>query len=55
VKIERIVLCYPDMDRIIVDKREQLVKFDLSKISGADVRVVLSAEEFRALIEKSSL
>ena len=55
MKIGRIVLCYPDMDRIIVDRKEQLEKYDLSKISAADVLVNLSVEEFKTLIETSLL
>ena len=55
MKVGRIVLCYPDMDRIVVDKKQDLGRYDLSKINAAEVKVILSVEEFKALIEKSSL
>lgn len=52
MKIERIVLCYPDMDRIILSKpkggviEDALNRYDLSKVIGYDVEVSLSPEEF---------
>ena len=46
MKIDRIVLCYPDMDRIIVEKEENLKKFDLSKVSALDVTASMTLEEF---------
>lgn len=65
MKIERIVLCYPTMDRIIVDggskivdgqrrkttPEEELSKYDLSRVTGYDVNVSLSPEEFISLRE----
>ena len=55
MKINRITLCYPDMDRIIVDREKDLEKYDLAKVSGVDVSVSLSLDEFNALREKSLL
>lgn len=55
MKIERIILCYPDMDRIIVEKpkggliEDALSRFDLSKVTGLDVTVSLTVEEFHRL------
>ena len=55
MKILRIVLCYPDMDKIIVDKEQDLVKYRLEECSGADVQVSLSMDEFRALLASRML
>ena len=49
MKLIRIVLCYPDMDRIIVDREKDLEKYDLSKVSSYDVLASLTAKEFAAL------
>ena len=46
MKIGRLWLCYPDMDRIIIDKIQDLAKYDLSKVSSIDVRLDLSVDEF---------
>lgn len=55
MRLGRIVLCYPDGDRIIVDKEKDLEKYDLGKASAVDVVVSLSVEEFAAVREKKSL
>jgi hypothetical protein len=55
MKIDKIVLCYPDMDRILVEKpkngaiEDALSRFDLSKVVSLDVTVSLTLEEFRSL------
>lgn len=46
MKIERIVLCYPDMDRIVVAKEEHLSRFDLRKVSAIEYTTSMTAEEF---------
>lgn len=52
MQIERTVLCFPDMDRIIVDKLEKLGKYNLEAVNGVNVEISMSVPEFRALLEK---
>lgn len=47
MKLLRTVLCYPDMDRIIVEKEKDLVKYDLSKVSSFDMTIEMTPEEFQ--------
>lgn len=46
MKIERIVLCYSDMDRIVVAKQEHLSRFDLRKVTAIEYTTSMTAEEF---------
>lgn len=46
MKIERIVLAYPDMDRLIVAKEEHLSRFDLSKVTYIEYTASMTPEEF---------
>lgn len=52
MKIGRMWVCFPDGDRIIVDREKDLEKYDLSKASGIEAVVSFSVEEFNALREK---
>lgn len=52
VKIERIVLCYSDMDRIIVAKEEHLSRFDLRKVSYIEYTTSMTPEEFAKFREQ---
>lgn len=59
MKITKIILCFEDMDRIVVEPghskdgiisvEEQLKKYNLSKVTGYDLRIEVSPEEFLKL------
>lgn len=46
MKIIRIRLCFPDGDKIIVDKESELVKYNLDNVSSFDVEMAMNREEF---------
>ena len=51
MKIERMVLSFPDMNHIIVDHEGQLVNYNLERAVGIDVNVSMKMEEFAAFRE----
>ena len=51
MKFGRMYVCYPDGDRIIVDRMQDLEKYNLQKASGIEAVLSLSMEEFEALKE----
>lgn len=52
MKLERIVLGYPDMDRIIVDRVKDLPKYNLDAVTSYDVRLAgLTKEEMDRILE----
>lgn len=46
MRIERIVLCYADGDKIIIRDEEDLSRYDLSKVKSYEVEASLSPDEF---------
>jgi hypothetical protein len=51
MRLMRIVLCFPDGDKIIVENEESLVKFNLDAVKTFEVQVSTSREEFEKLRE----
>jgi hypothetical protein len=49
MKIERILLCYDDGDKIIVNREADLVKYDLSKVSSFEATCKVNRQEFDRL------
>lgn len=45
----RMLLCFPDGDKIIVENEESLVKFNLDAVNTFEVQVSMSREEFETL------
>lgn len=46
MKILRMKLCYPEGDKIIIDKEKDLERFDLSKVSSIETEAQMTKEEF---------
>ena len=51
MKIERMVLGFPDLRNVIVDNEGHLQNYNLDRCVGIDVRVSMDMEEFRAFRE----
>lgn len=52
MRMGRMLLCFPDGDRIIVDRLPDLAKYNMDQVSAVDVTLSLSMEEFAAIREQ---
>jgi hypothetical protein len=48
MKIERMLISFPDLRGVYVDHEEHLENYNLDKLIGIEVRVSMNPEEFKA-------